>query len=275
MKNTILRSWAVMLSFLGFMVGFTSKVLAQYGAPVMHFQLLGQIKSIHCNEPIGGVEVTLVNDYSGQITKVKTDSNGNFHFKINEQYWEYEYTMNLTDINEQGEPGQYVSKSVHFSLNNTTDGVSTYYWNTQANNKPMEIFLDYNGENPCSKDSIISHNPEDSLYNDSTENAEKTDFVIFDEKHKELINNEEEHINPKLYPNPSDGNFFVEFYLHQETIVTMEVYTMNGKLIKQLKIEGMVGKNTISVAVKHLSSQILPIKLTVGNKVFYCMAVLQ
>lgn len=262
------RPIALILSFVGIMIGFTSKVLAQYGAPVMHFKLLGQVKSAECEKPVGGLEITLVNDANGHVSRAYTDSAGNFNFRIIEYYWEYEFTMNIADIDGIENNGQFVSKSVRFKLDETTEGVSTYYCGDKESLDPMMISVDFDGENPCQRDTI----PEMIV--------EAPEHIIREEEIQEIMSqnefgNEEKNsipekliLNAILFPNPSDGCFSVEYTLNDDTEVKVIIFTSTGQLIDKRSVQSERGKNIVHLDYAHISSQTLIIRIIAGDEKF-------
>jgi putative lipoprotein (rSAM/lipoprotein system) len=266
MKKLLYRPLALILSFMGFMIGFTSKVLAQYGAPVMHFKLLGQVKSVGCEQAVGGVEVALVNDVTGQVTKVRTDSEGNFNFRILEYYWEYEFTMNLADIDGDANQGEFVSKSLRFKLTDVpSEHIANDYWSLGQNNKPMTLYLDFVGENPCAKDITP---PQLDLLEDSLM-IDENDYVSEPDSH-DLLNTQNEReleiIDPVLlYPNPNDGRFTIEFTAHETMQTEIQVYDLKGKLIKSIRMMSEQGRQSVSIDVVGVSPQTLIVRLILGS----------
>lgn len=243
------------------MIGFTSKVLAQYGAPVMHFKLLGQVKSAECEQPIGGIEVTLVNDASGEVTKVRTDANGNFNFRIIEYYWEEKFTMNLSDLDGPENKGTFVSKSVHFTLNDKTKGVTVNYWKNDADVSPMPVILDYEGINPCITSPEILPEPEMPVILPREEDI----YYIQPEQQpdpEEILPIPEIIQNAILYPNPSDGRFGIEFTLTESCEISLSLFTQTGQLIDRFFYKAEKGRQYIPVNSVQTASQIIMVQLT-------------
>jgi putative lipoprotein (rSAM/lipoprotein system) len=266
MKNFIQRSLAYFLSFIGLMIGFTSKVLAQYGAPVMHFKLLGQVRSAECEQPIGGIEVTLVNDASGEVTKVRTDSNGNFNFRIIEYYWEKEFTMNLSDLDGPENKGAFVSKSVHFQLNDKTKVLSANYWHQDNQVAPMPVFLDFEGTNPCLPASETQPEPEMPVIAPREEEI----FDIESEPKPEVFPPIPGIFQDAvLYPNPSDGRFGIEFTLTESCEISVSLFTLSGQLIDKFFYKAEQGNHYIPVHAGLNASQVILVQLNAKDQSIY------
>ncbi len=268
MKSFLKYPLSLALSMIGFMFGFTSKVLAQYGAPVMHFKLLGQVRSAECEQPVGGIEVTLVNDVSGEVTKVRTDANGNFNFRIIEYYWENAFTMNLADLDGPENNGTFVSKSVHFTLNDKTKGVSANYWNNDKQVVPWPIIMEYEGANPCAPVAKTQPVPEiqclvpreESIQEEQPE-AQPDPKVI--PPIPEIIQ------NAILYPNPSDVRFGIEFTLTESCEITVSLFTQSGQLIDRFFFKAEKGQQYIPVMSGLNASQIIMVQLKAKEQIIY------
>jgi putative lipoprotein (rSAM/lipoprotein system) len=278
MKNLMNRPLALFLSFLGFMIGFTSKVLAQYGAPVMHYKILGQVKAVECEQAIGGVEVTLVNDATGEIDRIRTDRDGNFSFRIIEYFWSSEYTMNIADIDGDHNGGLFESASFKFRPEELSPrNISYDYWEAGKDKTPKTFYLDYIGKNPCKEDTIITQAvlmpdtlplvsdvvlPEETLLTDSFETngqyepePELTDPVI-------------------LFPNPNDGMFSVRFELQYAQEVEFRILTISGQLLERLFIELDEGRHTIPIDVRSISPQTIIVRLKINGRIVELRAVI-
>ncbi len=278
MKNLLNRTLALYLSFLGFMFGFTSKVLAQYGVPVMHYKMLGQVKAVECEQPIGGVEVTLVNDATGEVSRLRTDRDGNFSFRIIEYYWSNEYTMNIADIDGDQNGGLFESASFRFRPEELSPrNISYEYWDADKEKTPKTFYLNFIGKNPCKEDTIITQAvllpdtlpfvskdvlPEDTFLTDSmTTNGQAepepvlTDPVI-------------------LFPNPNDGMFSVRFELQYAQEVEFRILTISGQLLERLFIELDEGRHTIPIDVRSISPQTIIVRMKLNGRIFELRAVI-
>ncbi len=81
MNTFILRYLSSFLALIGLLIGFTSKVMAQYGAPPSSFKITGKIKSAETSKPIPNIQVSLLNSEFGNKIFVKSDSLGRFNIK--------------------------------------------------------------------------------------------------------------------------------------------------------------------------------------------------
>ena len=256
----------MILAFIGFMIGFTSKVLAQYGAPVMHFKLLGQIKSAECEQPIGGVEITLVNDATGQITKVQSDENGNFNFRVVEYYWDYEFSMNLADIDGDANQGEFVSKSLRFKFSDMTEHISESYWDEEKNQNPLTLYLDFDGKNPCIPDSNpkIVICPDTVLKEEDIMPALSEKRII--EKNDQPFQSESKHtFAPRVFPNPNDGRFTVEFSLQISQEIQIQIFTLQGQLIEKFHVYLEPGQHSLPINLSEIPAQTILLRLFSDN----------
>lgn len=271
MSRMLFRVSAYVLSFLGFMIGFTSKVLAQYGAPEMHFRFMGNITSVECEQPICGVEVTLVNEVTGQIERVRTDENGNFSFGLRERYYSTMYTMNLADIDGPQNQGQFVSKSVQFLFDTSTAGINGDYYYANEKQNPMKICMDYEGENPCKENSEVPvvEAVIQGIINQNSEPQLKDSVFI---KEPEPLLDPEAPIQeglifqPRLYPNPNSGRFVVECFVEQSGEVAFFMYTISGQLVHHFLFYSEKGLQEIPVEVVGLPPAVYIVRVISGQK---------
>ena len=269
MKNLFYRPLVLFLSFLGFMIGFTSKVLAQYGAPVMHYKLLGQVKSVECEQPIGGVEITLVNDVTGEVNKVRTDTSGNFSFSIIEYYWTSEYIMNIADIDGDHNGGAFEPKSFRFiPAELRARNIINNYWETDNEQNRQYYYLDYTGINPCLVDSFAKQITElpDTFVREEEIQPEKAEPIIVQTEEQTFW--ESEFVEPIiLYPNPNDGRFSLEFGLQYGQEVEIRVFSIALQLLDRFFVYLDAGHHTIPIDMSNVSSQTLIVRLKINNEI--------
>lgn len=242
------------LAFLGLMLGFSSKVMAQYGVMVMHFKFVGEIKSAVCEQNIEGIEVIMVNEANGNKTAVRTDENGQFNFLIRERFYDTEYTLNIADIDGDKNMGEFVSKTVNFRLNENSDGFAyAHEWvfsDDKKEVKPLKIYLDYKYENPCLE---LQNSGDEEEIEPILEN-EKVENEIDQENSEDEDNNPFANFkNAILYPNPNDGNFKVEFFSSVQTKSRVSIFDINASLIDSFEMFTNLGFNVIDLKYNYLA----------------------
>lgn len=80
MQQLYFRAISTFLAILGLVVGFSAKVIAQYGAPPA-FRFNGKITSAECNLPIKNIQLTFTNNLNQDTTKLYTNEKGEFYFR--------------------------------------------------------------------------------------------------------------------------------------------------------------------------------------------------
>jgi hypothetical protein len=68
----------------------------------------------------------------------------------------------------------------------------------------------------------------------------------------------------KVFPNPNQGTFTVEFFLEKASPICVEIYDILGKIVYTKKIEQTkAGKNTIPIRVNfNTSEQLYSVRLS-------------
>lgn len=80
MQQLYFRTVSTFLAILGLVVGFSAKVIAQYGAPPA-FRFNGKINSAECNVPIKNIQLTITNNLNQDTAKIYSNEKGEFHFR--------------------------------------------------------------------------------------------------------------------------------------------------------------------------------------------------
>ena len=80
MQQLYFRAISTVLAILGLVVGFSVKVIAQYGAPPA-FRFNGKITSMECNLPVKNIQLKFTNNINQDTSTLYTNDNGEFHFR--------------------------------------------------------------------------------------------------------------------------------------------------------------------------------------------------
>ncbi len=73
----------------------------------------------------------------------------------------------------------------------------------------------------------------------------------------------------QVYPNPVKGHTNVTFELKERTDVTLELYSVNGQLSYQQKMNQVVGKQSVVVNTSDFEKGVYTCKLQAGNQIKY------
>jgi hypothetical protein len=82
------------------------------------------------------------------------------------------------------------------------------------------------------------------------------------------VNDLAKEIGLSVYPNPSNGNLFINFNLTGKETVSAEIVDMNGNVVKEiLNGSNLEGKQSISTDVNNLSNGIYMVRIATADKV--------
>lgn len=227
-------------------MGFSTSVVAQYGAPEAHYRITGFIKSKDCNGPIPKIKVRFSeNEQSNYYSyPVYTDSTGKFELDFYEYYGINIDKKKLKIIAEDEDGhqnyGDFIALEKWFMLQQKPGG-SRY--NAEFEN--INIVLDYKGKSPCKtelpKDTfpvIIPSTQNIEIINDSVipapnpanaELHEKNDTIKIAGYGEPPIANAKDFL--VVYPNPSNGLFNIKILIEKDTNIVVTIYDANSKLV--------------------------------------------
>lgn len=210
MKSHYLSFLRYVLSFIGFMVGFTSKVLAQYGAPMNYFKINGNIKSEICNDNLPGISIEIEDPSSNQVYHQVSDENGNFTLTAETEWGNKYLKFTYKDIDGIENHGEYLPQTLTYQL-------------TRQN--MINVSLPHSGRPPCYPDDPKLTIPTDTI------NKEKYEVKCpTKETTKEQPNNTK-FFDAILFPNPNDGCFYLRFNIEFESNVKMMIFNSSGQVI--------------------------------------------
>ena len=103
------------LAIIGLVVGFSAKVIAQYGAPPVSFRINGNIKSKECNVPIPNIQLSVTGNGNNYEQKFQSTLNGDFYIRLYDYDSDYqsarELTIVATDIDGAASGGTFATKT--------------------------------------------------------------------------------------------------------------------------------------------------------------------
>lgn len=224
MKRILLRTTGYTLAIIGFILGFTSKVVAQYGAWVASYRYMGHVKSEICNEPLSGIKVTMNDTKDNILSEAVTDESGQFNISYRSYYDEEKLYLKFTDDDGKKNKGEFISFS---------EAVGAY------DEKPREIIMKYKGKVPCVEKPVAQNEKpitieilpvavSDSIET-NTPQATIDSTVIQKPKETPLIPDPLDDI--LVYPNPNSGEFVVSYTLNEKGNIAVDIYSSAGQLI--------------------------------------------
>lgn len=124
MQQLYFRTIGTILAIIGLVVGFSAKVIAQYGAPPA-FRFNGKITSKECNLPIQNIQLKITNDKNQDSTKLYTNPKGEFYFRTYDYNNEDPRTFTIVAQDTDG-----VASGGSFARNMFTVSVKEYEFKT-------------------------------------------------------------------------------------------------------------------------------------------------
>jgi len=247
------RLFAKALSLLGFLIGFTSEVLAQYGAPVYFFTVKGSVKDIECQNPVKNAKVKLIDRNGNAEFDAVTDSLGNFIiFRESEGYYpEYQIRIEDPDGKDNG-----LFKDIQGPLD-AKKFRST--WNHNPDTMPGDIyFVKYISGNPCKNEPVVEE-PDTTNEPDPAKEPEPEitvqDSAVLPQEEPVVppVVADEYFTNVNLFPNPNSGRFSVEFTAMNQAATDVYIYSSDGALIYNMSQYAQKGANHFDLELEGLA----------------------
>jgi len=243
------RLFAKVLSLLGFLIGFTSEVLAQYGAPTYFFTVKGTVKDIECQNPVKNARVKLVDRNGNATLEAVTDQDGNFTI-LHESYGYYpNYNLRIEDMDGK-ENGVF----------KTAEGdVDARKWRNTWNNKPDTIpadiyLIEYISGSPCKNDPVVEE-PEPAKEPEPEPELIPQDSAVLPQEEPVIppVVADEYFTNINLFPNPNSGHFAVEFTAMDQAATDVYIFTSGGALIFNMSQYAQKGANHFDLQLDGLA----------------------
>ena len=223
---------------LGAILGFSSTIVAQYGAPMTHYKINGFVKSKDCNMPIPKIKIKYSeNDY------VYTDKAGKFEITCEEYCFYHDnniYSNNRTikiiaeDVDGNANTGKFLALEKWFTLKEkkTVKINSNYsFGDYEVVMNDMKIEMEYKGKSPCKTELPI-----DSLIMPPVNNDTSTASILAKSDSLNITNIKKppQFLNDELlmvFPNPSKGSFTIKLIVEKACNVSIFVYDSDSKLV--------------------------------------------
>lgn len=245
-KKNILKKGILLL---GAIFGFSTAIVAQYGAPMAHYKVTGTIKSKDCNIPIPNLKVKFSeNDQSEYYSyPVLTDTSGKFEINFYEDYSvspdNKKIKIIAEDLDGIQNKGDFIMLEEWLILKQKKD--ASRYNREYAD---LELYMDYKNNSPCKQELISDTIPDKELpfqklckLSDSIINRPPqfplSPYELKEEQDSLNSSKREEPTNmiPKdyliVYPNPTQGVFTIKFTSSTATNIILEIYDANSKIV--------------------------------------------
>lgn len=237
MKLTLTQNiYRKIILCIGTILGFSTSIVAQYGAPMAHFKFIGYVKTKECELPIPNIKVQ-----SSDYEYVYTDSTGKFELDLYREYYGSSIDnlkIKAEDIDSLQNLGEFLTLEKEFVFRRTNSGSRYPIIENQIDNT---ILLDSKGISPCPVKIT-----EDSLYPDTNTFEPDKDTVAVNEnnsfvtndtldftdktvKNELAVTDEKEFL--VVYPNPSDGHYTIKLFLTVPSRIIMDAYDTDLRII--------------------------------------------
>jgi len=268
------------IALIGFILGFSTKVAAQYGVWEASYRCIGEVKSEICNEAVKGIQVTLEDEKKNVLSKTISSDNGQFSIR----YYSYEYDKTLylrfTDI-DGSENGSFLPQ---------TSGLSSF------NESKLQIKLAHASPPPCLKEENIDETtnksrkdlnieqqhtastlnlmpvklpagespltvillPENSITLSPSELSENSDVPLMPERLQDIL----------IYPNPSKGSFTLSFTSVEKGTTRISVYAATGQVIFQTDVMAIAGPQETKIQLPLIAKGTYILTLSQGKKTY-------
>lgn len=239
----ITRFTARFLSLIGMFLGFTSEVLAQYGAPVYFFTVKGNVKDIECRNPVKNAKVKLVNRQTNTEYEARTDSLGNFTFIEESDFYSPEYLLKIEDADGKAN-GQFKT----FESKAPLTSQRGYRFNEAKDTIPPDIYLVefVSGSNCVNTIDTLKEEPQEEP--DPTNIIEEQDSTAILKENPGITPEAEEPFTAvNLFPNPNSGKFAVEFVATGSGNTIISIFDANGSLLHYSEMNIEAGANHIDL----------------------------
>jgi putative lipoprotein (rSAM/lipoprotein system) len=239
----ITRFTARFLSLIGMFLGFTSEVLAQYGAPVYFFSVKGNVKDIECQNPVKNAKVKLINRETNTEYDARTDSLGNFSFIEESYYHNPAYFLKIEDPDGKS--------NCHFKTFESNAPLKTqrgYHFNAANDTIPPDIYLvEFVSGSNCDK-AIDTLEQEPAKEPEPTNNIQQQDSTgIMEENLGITPEAEDPFTSVNLFPNPNSGKFAVEFVAIGSGNTIISIFDANGSLLHYSEMNIEASFNSIEL----------------------------
>ncbi|MEI6346853.1 MAG: radical SAM-associated putative lipoprotein [Bacteroidota bacterium] len=262
MKKQFFRFASFTLALIGFVIGFSAKVIAQYGAPPASFRIKGTITSKECNLPIPNIQLSVVGNGNSNEQKFKSSVNGEYYIRLYNYDSDYDEPKELTiiasDVDGAASGGSFASKTFKIKAKQF-EPIDLNIQLSQLDTPPCKVVkkpIEIKDTAKIAPIIIKQSAPIDStkapvkpivkfpISVDTTKN--KTPIV----PNNPISGGTDPEFN--VYPNPNHGSFVVEFTANATTQALISITNDLGSVVYSKKITPIIGSQKLSINVDSL-----------------------
>ncbi len=222
------------MAIIGLVVGFSSKVIAQYGAPPAAFRINGKITSRECNMPIQNLQVVIKSNLNEKADTLYTNSIGEYRARIS--YWDFDESKHNFTVTVKDKDGKANGGS--FSSEKKSIEVKSYV--------PYELNLKLkHTDTPPCKTSITKDTTDESKPNEilpSDTNGVTANLTLPMKVNKTIQTDEF-----LLYPNPVTTQFTIEFTSNTSNRTVISISDEIGKVVFLENFNALIGQQKVTI----------------------------
>ncbi|MFH4969535.1 T9SS type A sorting domain-containing protein [Gaetbulibacter sp. M240] len=132
-------------------------------------------------------------------------------------------------------------------------------WNKALSSKTIEKIIVADGRSVTKNDGIVKS----SIPITTTGNQQNPNQEI--EETNQSGPEEWKDKNLKLYPNPNDGNFTLNYYMEKSTDVKVKIFSILGQVVFEKDLHSEAGKNTLDINLSNISSGLYTVWVNDGE----------
>lgn len=256
MARTYYKFLASVIGIIGLVVGFSARVIAQYGAPATYYGIKGKVTSKECYKPINNLQVIVECKEDKRIDTIRTNSAGMFNARIRD----YDYS------------GKDEDKTFIIKVYDTDGKLNGGNFGTEIESyvvkpystKDVIIQVPHLDTPPCVEQmppAIVEPSP---LIVPSTKDTTKIPLPILKPQRINSIIKDDEFT---LYPNPAQTYFSVEFNSTSNASISLSISNEIGSVVYLQNFIPIIGSQKITINSLNLAPGSYLISLIQGAKI--------
>ncbi|OPZ99980.1 MAG: hypothetical protein BWY70_00835 [Bacteroidetes bacterium ADurb.Bin408] len=285
MNKLFVITLSKIITLLGFFLGFSTKVAAQYGVWEAPYRYSGEVKSHMCNEPVKGIKVTLEDEQKNILAQTYTTEYGQFSIR----YYAYDYDKTLylhfADVDGPDNNGSFLTFSSALSTENEnklkiqlTHAGAPPCLKEETNNEVIEYTLDKSQKDLIKAELSAASDIEPMPIKNPFATA-LPEYVTIPESDMSITlltstDNNEGYITEQplqdilVFPNPNNGSFTLFFTALEKGSALLSVYTPTGQLIYETYILTTAGSQENKIQLAALAKGTYILTLSQGKQTY-------